>query len=93
MATTVRINEDVKQLLKIKCAELGVKQVDLLNRYVLEGIKRDDSLANKGRSVEELDALLKHDNPGGNDWDSISGIVGDPMFGDEVEEKRSVWRG
>ena len=43
MVTTVRINEDVKQQLKIKCAELDVKQIDLINQYILEGIKRDTS--------------------------------------------------
>ena len=93
MATTVRINEEVKQKLKIKSAELGVKQIDLLNRYVIEGIKRDSTPPKPAPTIEELEKLLKHDNPNGNHFDKIVGIVDSDYVIDEVEEKRSTWRG
>ena len=54
MATTVRINEDVKQQLKIKSAELGVSQFDLLNRYVIEGIKRDTTPKKPVMSLDQI---------------------------------------
>ncbi|MCQ2971914.1 MAG: hypothetical protein MJ209_01245 [archaeon] len=77
MATTIRINEDVKQQLKIKSTELGVKQQDLLNRYVIEGIKRDSTSNKPVMTLNELENLLKHDNPKGNNLKKFSGIVPD----------------
>ena len=58
MATTVRINEDVKQQLKIKCVELGAKQIDLVNRYIIEGIKRDTTPKKSVMSLDELEKIL-----------------------------------
>ena len=58
MATTVRINEDVKQQLKIKCVELGVKQIDLVNRYIIEGIKRDTTPKKSVMSLNDLEIIL-----------------------------------
>lgn len=55
--TTVRIDEDVKKLLKIKSAELGVNQIDLLNRYVIEGIKKDTS-TKETINIEEIEKKL-----------------------------------
>ena len=93
MATTIRINEDIKQQLKIKSAELGVKQQDLLNRYVLEGIKRDSTPKKPVMTLDELEKLLKHDNPKGNNLKKFSGIVPDGEMIDSVEEKRKSYRG
>ncbi len=93
MTTTIRINEDVKQQLKIKSAELGVKQQDLLNRYVIEGIKRDSTPNKSVMTLDELENLLKHDNPKGNNLKKFSGIVPDGEIIDSVEEKRKVYRG
>jgi len=59
MVTPIRIDEDVKQLLKIKSAELGIKQKDLLNRYVIEGIKRDSTLNKPVKTLNELEKILK----------------------------------
>lgn len=92
MTTTVRINEDIKQQLKIKSAELGIKQIDLLNRYVIEGIKRDTT-HKQVMSLDQLEKLLKHDNPNGNNLQKFSGIVPDGEIIDPVEEKRKVYRG
>lgn len=93
MTTTIRINEDVKQQLKIKSAELGVKQQDLLNRYVIEGLKRDSIPNNQVMNLDELEKLLKHDNPKGNNLKKFSGIVPDGEMIDSVQEKRKSYRG
>ena len=93
MATTVRINEDVKQQLKIKSAELGVSQFDLLNRYVIEGIKRDTTPKKPVMSLDQLEKLLKHDNPKGNNLQKFSGIVPDGEVFGPVEDKRKAYRG
>lgn len=93
MATTIRINEDVKHQLKIKSAELGVKQIDLLNRYVIEGIKRDSMPKKPAPTIEDLEKLLKHDNSKGNELNKLCGIIDNDEIIDEVEEKRSAWRG
>ena len=58
MATTVRINEDVKQQLKIKCVELGAKQIDLVNRYIIEGIKRDTTPKKSVMSLNDPEIIL-----------------------------------
>ena len=91
--TTIRINEDVKQQLKIKSAELGVKQQDLLNRYVIEGIKRDSTPNKPVMSIEEIEKLLKHDNPKGNNLRKFAGIVPDGEIIDSVDEKKKSYRG
>ncbi|RAP51018.1 MAG: hypothetical protein BZ136_00250 [Methanosphaera sp. rholeuAM74] len=92
MATTVRINEDVKQQLKIKSVELGVKQIDLVNRYILEGIKRDTTPKKSVMSIDDLEKILKHDNPKGNNLKEFVGIVSDGEEIDPVEEKRKAYR-
>jgi hypothetical protein len=93
MATTIRINEEVKRQLKIKSAELGVKQQDLLNRYVIEGIKRDSAANNSLMSLNQIEKLLKHDNPKGNNLKNFIGIVPDGELIDSVEEKKKSYRG
>ena len=93
MATTVRINEDVKQQLKIKCVELGAKQIDLENRYIIEGIKRDTTPKKSVLSLDELEKILKHDNPKGNNLKEFIGIVSGGEEIDPVEEKRKAYIG
>ena len=92
MATTVRINEDVKQQLKIKSAELGVKQIDLLNRYVIEGIKRD-SVVKPTKSIEEIEKSMIYDKPEGNNLAEFAGLTDSGVVTDEVFEKRQSYRG
>ncbi len=92
MATTIRINEDIKQQLKIKSAELGVTQMDLLNRYIIEGLKRDSTPKKPTPTIDELEKLLKHDNTQGNVLNKLRGIIDNDEIIDEVEEKRSSWR-
>ena len=92
MATTVRINEDVKQQLKIKSAELGVKQIDLLNRYVIEGIKRDSESKDSVMSIDEIESLLFNDKPEGNNLKGFVNLVDSNEIVDEVMEKKESYR-
>ena len=91
MATTIRINEDVKQQLKIQSAKLGVKQIDLVNRYVIEGIKRDTPANIK--SIEDIERLLSYDKPEGNNLKSFVNLIDNDEPIDSVEEKKSAYRG
>lgn len=84
---------NVKQQLKIKSAELGVKQIDLVNRYILEGIKRDTTPKKSVMSLDELEKILKHDNPKGNNLKEFVGIISDGEEIDSVDEKRKAYRG
>lgn len=61
MSTTIRINKDVKELLKLKSVETGVSQIDLANRYILYGIKYDDTPSKPIKSIEEIEKLLNYD--------------------------------
>ena len=61
MATTIRINEDVKQQLKHKSVLTGVSQFDLANKYILDGIKNDSTPNKPLKSIEEIERMLGHD--------------------------------
>lgn len=60
MATTIRINEDVKQLLKLKSVETGITQLDLANKYILKGLKEDDTPTSI-MSISDIEAMLFFD--------------------------------
>ena len=62
MSTTIRINKDVKELLKLKSVETGVSQIDLANRYILYGIKYDETPIKSVKSIEEIEKLLTYKN-------------------------------
>lgn len=62
MATTIRINEDVKEQLKLKSVQTGVSQIDLANKYIIEGIKNDTTPNKPIKNIKEIEKILKHDN-------------------------------
>ena len=75
MLTTIKINKDLQQQLKLKSVEQGVTQIELANRYILEGLK-SDSIPNKPTmSLEDIEKLLKHDKPEGNNLKKINGLI------------------
>lgn len=61
MATTIRINEDVKQQLKLKSVATGVSQFNLANKYILEGIKNDSTPNKPVKTIEEIEKILDYD--------------------------------
>ncbi len=69
--------------LKLKCAETGVGQLELINRHVFEGLRFDERReveSPKPIAPEEIDALLEHDWPEG-DWISriLAGLIDSPV--------------
>lgn len=58
MDTTIRINSDIKQQLKLKSVELGVTQKELANRYLLYCLKKDNTLD----TITSIDDIEKHLN-------------------------------
>lgn len=81
MATTIRINEDVKQRLKLQSIETGISQLDLANRYIIEGIKFDNTPKKPIKTIEEIEKILKHDK---KDYESPKKINWDEY---EIPEK------
>ena len=69
MSTTIRINKDVKELLKLKSAETGISQIDLANKYILNGIKFDKTPKKPVKSIEEIEKLLNDEKPNVSIWE------------------------
>ena len=64
MATTICINEDVKQQLKLKSVETGINQINLANRYIIEGIKNSTTPNKPIKTIEEIEEILDSDKTG-----------------------------
>jgi len=92
LATTIRINEEVKQLLKLKSAETGITQLDLANRYILKGIKEDDTPANV-MSISDIEAMLSFDKPEGDkNLEKLDGVSHSDQPTNSVELKKNSYR-
>ena len=93
MATTIRINEDVKQRLKLQSIETGISQLDLANRYIIEGIKYDNTPKKPIKTIEELEKVLKHDGKGEKDpLEDIVGIIKTDEVVDSVKLKKDSYK-
>lgn len=85
MLSTIKINDEVKQKLELKSIELGVNQIDLLNKYVIDGINRDTKYANESKNIEEIKKLLENDLPEGDlASKNLIGLVNNPTKTDSV---------
>ena len=71
MSSTVRIDENVKQRLKMKSAESGISQYDLINEYVTRCLDEDEK---KQLSFDEIKKMLSYDRKERDD--SLDDIVG-----------------
>ena len=96
MTLKVEIAGPLHDKLKLKCAETGVSQLELVNRYVYEGLRFDEKReveSSKPMTPEEIDALLEHDWPEG-DWISkrLIGLIDSPVETDAVELKKASYR-
>ena len=63
MVSTVEINDDIKEKLKIRSSKTGTNQLDLVNKYVSNGLKADEDSI--GLNFEDIGKLLSYDNPSG----------------------------
>ena len=92
MLSTIKINDEVKQKLELKSIELGVNQIDLLNKYVIDGINRDTKYANESKNIEEIKKLLENDLPEGDIASkNLIGLVNNPTKTDSVQLKKETY--
>ena len=92
LATTIRINEEVKQLLKLRSAETGITQFDLANKYILKGLKEDDTPTNI-MSISDIELLLSFDKPEGDkNLEKLDGVSHSDISTNSVELKKSSYR-
>ncbi|RAP52712.1 MAG: hypothetical protein BZ137_08200 [Methanosphaera sp. rholeuAM130] len=86
MATTIRIDENIKQQLKLKSAQTGISQLDLANKYILNGLKEDNAPKKKVMTLDQIEKYLAHDKPeGDNVLDKLDGIVHSDVITDSVD--------
>ncbi|MBQ2651976.1 MAG: hypothetical protein IJF83_00320 [Methanobrevibacter sp.] len=92
MATTIRINEEVKRLLKLRSAETGITQFDLANKYILKGLKEDDTPSNM-MSISDIEAMLSFDKPEGDkNLEKLDGVLHSDVPTNSVELKKNSYR-
>lgn len=90
--TTIRIDKDLQHQLKLKSAETGKSQLDLANQYILDGLKNDKTKNKPAMSLEEIEKLLKHDLPEGDEIsEKLTGIVKSPFKTNALELKKSAY--
>ena len=96
MIVKVEIAAELHDKLKLKSAKTGISQLELVNRYVSEGLRFDEKReveSPKPMTPEEIDALLEHDWPEG-DWISkrLAGLIDSPVETDAVELKKASYK-
>lgn len=90
--TTIRIDKDLQQQLKLKSAETGKSQLDLANQYILDGLKNDTTPIKTPPTLEEIEKLLKHDLPEGDEISKkLIGIAKSPYKTNALELKKSAY--
>ena len=93
MATTIRINEDIKQQLKLKSAQTGISQLDLPNKYILNGLKNDNSPNKKVMTLDQIEKFLEHDKPEGDTvLEELDGIVHSDIKTNAVDLKKNSYK-
>ena len=93
MITTIRIDKNLQQQLKVKSAETGKSQLDLANQYILEGLKNDKTPAKPAMTLEEIEKLLKHDLPEGDETSKqLIGIAESPIQTNALELKKTSYK-
>lgn len=67
------------------------KTIDLLNKYVIDGIERDTTPNKPVKSIEEIKKLLDYDKPErDNILQDLTGIVSSEEIVDPVKEKKEL---
>ena len=70
MATTIRINEDVKEQLKLKSVATGVSQFNLANKHIIEGIKNDTNPNKPVKTIEEIEKISDYNKKEENSYEA-----------------------
>ena len=93
MLTTIRIDKNLQQQLKLKSAETGKSQLDLANQYILDGLKNDNTVEKPVMSLKEIEKLLKNDLPDGDEIsEKLTGIAVSPIKTNAVELKKASYK-
>lgn len=93
MATTIRIDENIKQQLKLKSAQTGISQLDLANKYILNGLKKDSTPNKKVMTLDQIEQYLDHDKPEGDTvLDELDGIIHSDVITDAVDLKKNSYK-
>lgn len=93
MITTIRIDKDLQQQLKLKSAETGKSQLELANKYILDGLKNDNTPEKPKMSLDEIEALLSHDLPEGDEIsEKLVGLAESPVKTNAVDLKKSSYK-
>lgn len=90
-STTIRIDAELKHQLEIKSSEMKIKQAQLLNQLVKEGLERIEQNKDK-LSDDEIKELLEHDRAKPINLDNIIGIVETAEPTDSVQLKKETYR-
>ena len=92
LITTIRIDKNLQQQLKLKSVETGLSQLDLANRYIFDGLKRDETPKKNIMTLDEIESLLDHDKPEGNGLSKIDGIFESEISTNAVELKKQSFK-
>ena len=90
MVTTIRLDKDIQQQLKLRSAETGKSQLELANQFILEGLENHKP---QKMTLNEISKLLSHDNPKGNNLKKFVNLVNNKHEIDEIKEKKEIYRG
>lgn len=91
MVSTIRVDDNVKQKLKIRSVELGVTQYDLVNRYILKGLAEEIPEDKQPPTIDEIKQMLEHDKPEGNGFKDFNDFIETDEVTDAVELKRNAF--
>ena len=91
--TTIQIDKELHRQLKLKSTKTGISQLDLVNQYVLDGLKNDKKLIKPTMSLGDIEKLLKHDLPSGDDVsEKLTGLADAPIKRNAVELKKESYK-
>ncbi len=90
-STTIRIDAELKHRLETKSSEMKIKQAQLLNQLVKEGLERIEQNKDK-LSDDEIKELLEHDRVKPVNLDNIIGIAETDEPTDSVQLKEETYR-
>lgn len=88
MITTIRVNKEVQKKLKLQSVETGISQLDLTNKYIIEGLKNDSTPKKPVMTLNEIEKLLSHDKPEGNGLSKIKGLFESDVETNAVDLKK-----
>ena len=75
MATTISMDDNIIKRIKNKVDDSSLSTSDLVNQYLLEKLDADDA-SERELSSQEIQALLSHDKPeGDNTLSDLEGAI------------------